>query len=133
MAVGHHAWRDGARRWRLDVLVDDLTRYVLAVAFAVRYVDVIVLIDVVAGLVDRAVASFVRRIDVVIRVFAIHRAILVDGLVHRGCADIVIEIAVCIIRCAVRSVLVNVVHCARVHVVVRVGAVIRILVYVRSV
>lgn len=84
LAVGHHARRDGAGRWRLDVLVDDLPVDALAVAFAVGHVDVVVLVDVVAGLIDRACVG----VDVPVR--AVGRAVhaLVDCAVARVRVDV---------------------------------------------
>ena len=57
LAVGHHARRDGAWRRRLDILVDYLPVYALAVAFAIADIDVVVLVDVVRrrGAVDRRI------------------------------------------------------------------------------
>ncbi len=123
LAVGHHAWRDGARRWRLDVLIDDLPVDALAVAFAVRHVDVVVLIDVVRR--SRAV----DRVAVDVPVRAIGRA--VHALVDRAVARVRIYVPVSIVRCAGRRVLVDVGHRPRVDVIVgvRVGG--RILIDVR--
>ena len=48
LAIAHHAWRDGARRGRFEVLVNNLARDILAIAgrFAVREIDVVILVDV---------------------------------------------------------------------------------------
>jgi len=116
LAVGHHRRRDGAWRWRLDVLVDDLPINAFAVAFAVADVDVVVLVDVVVGVV--AVRRLVNRAGVVVRVVRIDGAVVVavDRLVDGAVTDIRIEIAVCVVRCAVAGVLVDVRHRARIDV-----------------
>ena len=121
LAVGHHAWRDGAGRWRLDVLVDYLPVDALAVALAVRHVDVVVLVDVVRRAVDRV------AIDV--PVSAVGRA--VHALVDRAVARVRIYVPVGIVGRAGRGVLVDVGHRPRVDIIVgvRVGG--RILIDVR--
>ena len=132
LAVGHHRRRDGARWWRLDVLVDDLPINAFAVAFAVADIDVVVLVDVVVGVV--AVRRLVNRAGVVVRVVRIDGAVVVavDRLVDRAVADIRIEIAVRVVRCAVAGVLVDVCHRSRidVRILVNVGHRPRSLIYV---
>jgi hypothetical protein len=119
LAVRHHAWRDGARRWRLDVLVDYLPRYVLAVAggLAVVHIDVVVLIDVVRQ--SRAVDCACVSVDVPVRTVRL----AVHALVDRAVAYVRVDVPVCVIRCAGRCVLVDVGHRPRIDIVigVRVG------------
>ncbi len=116
MAVGHHAWRNGAWWRRLDILVDDLPINAFAVAFAVADVDVVVLVDVVVVAV--AVRRLVNRAGVVVRVVRVDGAVVVavDRLVDSAVAHIRIEIAVRIFRCAGVSVLVDVRHRPRIDV-----------------
>ena len=118
MAVGHHRRRDGAGRWRLNVLVDDLTVDALAVAFAVADVDVVVLVDVVRrrGAVDRRIRRIVVVIMVRVRVYRSAGVVGVDRLVDGAVAHIRIEIAVRVVRCAVVGVLVDVRHRARIDI-----------------
>lgn len=116
LAVGHHRRRDGAWRWRLDVLVNNLTVHAFAVALAVVHVDVVVLIDVVVGVV--AVRRLVNRAGIVVRVVRIDGAVVVavDRLVDSAVAHIRIEIAVRVFRCAGVGVLVDVRHRARIDI-----------------
>ena len=116
LAVGHHRRRDGAGRWRLDILVDNLAIDAFAVTLAVGHVHVVVLIDVVVGVV--AVRRLVNRAGVVVRVVRVDGAVVVAvyRLVNRAVADIRIEIAVRVVRCAVVGVLVDVRHRARIDV-----------------
>ena len=125
MAVGHHAWRDGAWRWRLDVLVDDLTVDALAVAFAIVYIDVVVLVDVARR--SRAVDRACVGVDVPVR--AVGRA--VHALVDRAVAYVRVYVPVGIVGRAGRRILVDVSHRPRIDIIigVRVGG--RILVDVR--
>ena len=118
LAVGHHAWRDGAWRRRLDILVDNLPRYSLAVALAVGHVDVVVLVDVVrrGRAINRAIACVDISVGVVGR--AIHA--LVDRAVARVVVVIVVRVRV--YRRAGRGVLIDVGHRARVDVLVHVRA-----------
>ena len=115
LAVGHHAWRDGAGRWRLDVLVDYLPVDALAVALAVGHVDVVVLVDVVRR--SRAV----NRVAVDVPVGAIGRA--VHALADRAVAYVRVYVPVGVVGRAGRRVLVDVGHRPRVDVIVgvRVG------------
>jgi len=110
LAVGHHGRRNGAGRWRLNVLVDNLTIDALAVALAVGDVDVVVLVDVAVI----AACRLVDRAGVVVRVVRVYGA--VDRLIDGAVADIRIEIAVRIFGCAGVGVLVNVRHRARIDV-----------------
>ena len=121
LAVGHHAWRDGAGRWRLDVLVDDLPVDALAVALAVRHVDVAVLVDVVRRAVDRVAIN--------IAVSAVGRA--VHALIDRAVACVRVYVPVGVVGRAGRGILVNVGHRPRIDIIVgvRVGG--RILIDVR--
>ncbi len=102
LAVGHHRRRNGARRWRFDVLVDYLTINAFAVALAVADVDVVVLVDVIVVVV--AVRRLVNRAGVVAGVVCVDGAVVVavavDRLIDGAVADIRIEIAVCVIGCA---------------------------------
>ena len=120
MAVGHHRRRDGTGWRRLDVLVDNLPIDALAVAFAVRYVDVIVLVDVVAGLIDRAC------VGVDVPVCAVGRAI--HALIDRAVARVRIDVPVRVVGRAGRRILVNRRYSPRVDVLVdvRVGVYVRI-------
>lgn len=133
LAVGHHRRCDGARWWRLNVLVDDLPINAFAVAFAVAHVDVVVLVDVVVVAV--AVRRLVDRAGVVVRVVRVDSAIViaVDRLVDSAVAHIRVEIAVRIFRCAGVGVLVDVRHRARINVriLIDVGHRARILIDVR--
>jgi len=88
LAVGHHAWRNGAGWWRLDVLVNYLPIDAFAVAFAVGHVDVVVLVDVVRR--SRAVDRAVARVDIPVGVIGL----AVDGLIDGAVAGVVIVIVV---------------------------------------
>ena len=125
MAVGHHAWRDGARRWRLDVLVDYLPVDAFAVTLAVADVHVVVLVDVARR--SRAVDRARVGVDVPVRAVGLAAHALVD----RAVARVSVYVPVRVIRCAGRGVLVDVRHRARIDIVisVRVGG--RILIDVR--
>ena len=116
LAVGHHRRRDGAWRWRLDVLVNNLAIDAFAVTLAVGHVDVVVLVDVVVGVV--AVCCLINRAGVVVRVVRVDGAIVVavDRLIDGAVADIRIKIAVCVVRYAGVGVLVDVCHRARIDV-----------------
>ena len=118
LAVGHHRRRDGAGRWRLDVLVDNLAIDAFAVTLAVGHVHVVVLIDVVVGVV--AGGRLVNRAGVVVRVVRVDSAVVVavDSLIDSAVAHIRIEIAVRVVRCAVAvvGVLIDVCHRARIDV-----------------
>lgn len=118
MAVGHHRRRDGAWRWRLDVLVDNLTINAFAVAFAVADVDVVVLVDVVRrrSAVDRRVRRIVVVIVVRVRVDRGASIIASNGLIDSAVAHIRIKIAVRVVRCAGIGVLVDVRHRARIDI-----------------
>ena len=116
LAVGHHRRRNGAWRWRLDVLVNNLTVDAFAVALAVAHVDVVVLIDVVIRVV--AGRCLVNRAGIVVCVVRVYGAVVVavDCLVDRAVAHIRIKITVGIFRCAGVCVLVDVRHRARIDV-----------------
>jgi hypothetical protein len=116
LTVGHHRRCNGTGRRRLNVLVNYLPRYVFTVAggLAVIHVDVVVLVDVVARLTDRAC------VVVYIPVCIVGRA--VHALVDRAVARVGVDVPVGVIRCAVAGVLVDVCHRARIDILVHVGA-----------
>ena len=114
LAVGHHAWRDGAGRWRLDILVDYLATDAFAVAFAVGHVDVVVLVDVVrrGRAVDRAIACVDIPVGIVRR--AVH------ALVDRAVAGVVIVIVIGIRIHRRAGVLVDIRHGPRIDILVHI-------------
>ena len=101
LAVGHHAWRNGAWWRRLDVLVDDLPINAFAVAFAVADVDVVVLVDVVVV----AVADI--RVEIAVCIFRCAGVSVLVDVRHRPRIDV--------------RILVDVGHRARILVDVGVG------------
>ncbi len=116
LAVGHHRRCNGTGRRRLNVLVNYLPRYVFTVAggLAVIHVDVVVLVDVVARLTDRACVVVYIPVCIVGRT--------VHALVDRAVACVGINVPIGVIRGAGRRVLINVGHGPRVDILVHVGA-----------
>ena len=130
LAVRHHRRRNGAWRWRLNVLVDNLPINAFAVAFAIADVDVVILIDVVVV----AIRRLVNRAGIVVRIVRVHGAVViaVDCLVDSAVANIRVEIPIGRVRCVDVGVLIDVGHRARIDVgiLVDVGHRASVLIYV---
>ena len=106
LAVGHHRRRDGAWRWRLDVLVDNLAIDAFAVTLAVADVDVVVLVYVVGCLIDG--------------VGVVAGDVAVDRLIDSAVANVGVKIAIGRVGCVDVRILIDVCHRARIDVVIRV-------------